>query len=121
MRHKKTSYLGGVQLLRESYDQMYGTYDYVEQVVAERKKPPIDKYRPLSSVALHPAEDYIGTGREFWLTEKFVDLKIGTHFCISFIEFLEMPRWMIDFMIAKAEKMKAKEENLINSIGKPPE
>lgn len=103
LKHSKTTYIGGVQLLREAYDQTYGIHDYARQVQMERSKPPLDKYRPLSSVALHTAEDYIGTGREKWLVKRFADLKVGDRFSISFMEFLDLPRWMVEFMIKDAE------------------
>lgn len=103
LKHAKTTYIGGIQLLREAYDQTYAIHDYARQAVFERSKPPLDKFRPLSSVALHSAEDYIGTGREKWLTRRFADLKIGTRFNISYMEFLDLPRWMVEFMIKDAE------------------
>ena len=103
LKHAKTSYIGGIQLLREAYDQTYAIHDYAHQVHFERSKPPLDKYRPLSSVALHSAEDYVGTGREKWLTKRFADLKVGSRFNISYMEFLDLPRWMVEFMIKDAE------------------
>lgn len=118
LKHARTSYIGGIQLLREAYDQTYTIHDYARQVHFERSKPPLDKYRPLSSVALHSAEDYVGTGREKWLTKRFADLKVGSRFNISYMEFLDLPRWMVEFMIKDAEAEVNRSVTLVDGLKK---
>lgn len=103
-------------LLREAYDVSLGIFDHIQQSVIDKNSKNPDNKRPLSLVALHPAED---TYRQFnykTLAKLFNDLKIGDKFNISFIDFLNLPPHINKELIEVAQDIQSKESSVLKDL-----
>lgn len=75
-------------LLREAYDIAYEIYDH-------RNGSP---NRPLALVAHHPKEDYGRHSLLYRTIERYRKYEIYKHYGLSLVEFLELPRDIVEFM-----------------------
>lgn len=85
-------------MLLEAYENSYRIYNH--DAASAR--------RPLSSVAMHPKEDYTRASGLYRRLERFAATEIGNKFNISIKEFLSLPReyveLMEEIMTAEAER-----------------
>jgi hypothetical protein len=102
--YRKSSSLEGQQILREAYDQSYGIFDYTRQAHIERSTSNKSLYRPLSSVAIHYAEDVVGTDEMASVIEQFGRLRIYERFGLDLIQYLSLPREMFRVVRKQAEE-----------------
>ncbi len=86
------SVVAGKELLYQAYDLSFGIFDYIKQRYNEdRIKNPANA-RPLSSVALHPAEDMSGPGNRYdQIAKAFIEFKMAATLGYNLTEFLDLP------------------------------
>lgn len=77
----------------EAYDVTFGVFNHIQQShIDNNKLTPAEAKRPLSLVALHPAEDWAGEHTSLERVLKgFADNGVGEVFRISLLEFLALP------------------------------
>lgn len=85
-------------LLMDKYDFIYGicNHDLVEAS------------RPLSIIALHPAENTDAGSTIYERIDQFATLQVGKYFNLSLTEFLEYPRDIVIHILEIASKMQEK-------------
>lgn len=107
---KKMSLLAGKETLYQAYDMTFGIHDYVQQAMRENESTDPASKRPLSSVAMHSAEDFPGhSTRIGHLMKAFAEYKIATHFGISFPDFLKLPVEYVGTMLTVARENSERE------------
>lgn len=74
-------------ILYQAYETGYGIFDYLDQARQETVALPEQK-RPLSSVAMHFAEDFTSTSEYRRIARLFVEKNVGGIFHLSWEEFL---------------------------------
>lgn len=120
---KKTSLLAGKETLYQAYDLMSGIHDYVRQAYTEKTMTDPSLKRPLSSVAMHKAEEYTGSESQLGrLVRLFADLKIGPTFQLSLTEFLDLPVEYAEIVMRAAKdsmnRDSAVTQNVMNDLQK---
>lgn len=99
------SLLAGKETLYQAYDMQFGIHDYMHQIHSEARTNNPNLKRPLSSVALHPAEDFSGPDTPLGnIIKSFVDLKISSSTGLSLTEFLEYPHEYVELVMRIARK-----------------
>lgn len=105
------SYIQASILAMEAYDIEFGICQHN------------DYDNPLSLVSMHRAEDYITGGRLEMLAQRFRRRKVATHLGISFLELLEMPRYMVDIILNVANKAETEAgqeaQRILNGLENP--
>lgn len=92
------------ELLYQAYESSLGIYDYVSQAVEESRIKNPSLKRPLSSVALHYAEDYTGQNTRLGQVAKaFYQFNMAVKFGYSFSEFLQLPIEYVDLLMRIAK------------------
>lgn len=91
-------------LLGESYETLYGIMDHND--------PNVYKDRPLAAVAFHDKEDYTTHSRLYNTIRRFYRQKMGDFTRMNIVQFLNLPREMVEFLFAFAA-----EETKKNSQG----
>lgn len=111
------TYAEAVMILREAYETGYGIHDHLQQAHREAMVQDADKKRPLSSVALHDAEDYCTHSLLYnsWTLYKANDVYSQTG--MSFDRFLALPPDFGQFILKScameaAKKARASKETI---------
>lgn len=102
----KCTYVEAANLMLQAYDTDYAIFNHVQEE-AKLDNPEMDKlqYRPLSSVALHPAEDLSGEySARKTMARQFADMKMGTLFNIAFDDFLNLPVNIVEELFTVARE-----------------
>jgi hypothetical protein len=105
----KTNTTDGKLILYQAYETSNGIFDYLNQAMMETQITDVEKKRPLSSVAFHPAEDFSNGSKLYEMIGLFMDLNIYTSTGLSLTEFLELPDDIVQHVIKK-RVIKRKEE-----------
>jgi hypothetical protein len=74
--------------------------------------------RPLSSVAMHPAEDFTTNSLTQQAIQSYIDFDIKEFFGLNLIEFLNQTHDVIDMMIEVSQRKIAKKRNEMEEIQK---
>ena len=105
LESKKMSVLAGKELLYQAYDLSFGIYDYIRQRYNEDRDKKPATARPLSSVALHPAEDLSGPNTRFGhIAKAFIEFKMADALGYNLTEFLDLPVEYVELLIRIARK-----------------
>lgn len=100
LESKKMSLVAGKELLYQAYDLSFGIFDYVKQRYDEDRNKNPNTARPLSSVALHPAEDMSGPNTRFGhIAKAFIEFKMAAALGYNLTEFLDLPVEYVDLLI----------------------
>lgn len=92
METKKMSPIAAKEMLYQLYDVSFNIFDYINQKREESIHNNAARARPLSSVALHPAEDMSGSNNRFGsLAKVFIEYKMASILGCSLMEFLNLP------------------------------
>jgi hypothetical protein len=95
-------------VLQDLYETEYGIWDHLSG----------SKSRPLASVAFHPSED-VNTGSLLEETiDNYMHKKIGEHYRLSLVEFLELPVDIVAMMVRAADKMNEKAAGVMSDVEK---
>ena len=105
LESKKMSIVAGKELLYQAYDLSFGIHDYIKQRYNEDHSNDLTKNRPLSSVALHPAEDISGPDSRFGhIAKAFIEFKMATSLGYNLTEFLDLPVEYVELLVRIARK-----------------
>jgi hypothetical protein len=95
-------------VLSDLVDEEYGIFQH-------RKSP---TSRPLSSVAMHPAEDFTTNSLTQQAIQSYIDFDIKEFFGLNLIEFLNQTHDIIDMMIEVSQKKISKKRSEMEEIQK---
>lgn len=70
------------------------------------------KARPLATVAMHPAEDYIGNSVYIDLLREYVTRDYGETLGMTFDEFLKLPHWKAELIRKSLPAIIKEKQNL---------
>jgi hypothetical protein len=101
----KTDYLTGVQYLRQAYEVTFGIHDHIQQFENEQQNKNPELARPLSSVAIHHAEDLSKSSRFQYLYKRFAKLEIGQKFNVTLPQFIKLPHEHVMMLFSIAEAL----------------
>lgn len=87
-------------ILLEHYESAFRIYDHHHE----------DPERPLALIEMHPAEDTTTCSLLYERMEQFAVNEVAKRFNISFNQFLEFPKDMVDEMMAISARMRNKED-----------
>ena len=117
---KKTDSLTAKSILYEAYETSFGIYDYLEQASLESVESQPDKKRPLSSVALHFAEDVSCTSKLYEMLDLFIDRNVLATTGMNWQQFLDLPHDLCERILIKCGKKQqhdsAIQQHAINSM-----
>lgn len=104
-------------VLSDLYETKFNIFDHAAQSrLPSTPLGPDYRARPLSSVAFHPAED-INTGS---LLEEMMRLYImrSIHglFGLNFLEFMSLPKDVIDLMLVVSDEEGVRKQTALNAI-----
>lgn len=91
-------------VLQELYDSQLGIFDHLD---------PHNKDKPLASISMHEGEE---VNSDSLLEEKiriYVNKSINTLYGLSLVEFLELPREVIDTLITIAGEEESKKAKIL--------
>jgi hypothetical protein len=74
--------------------------------------------RPLSSVAMHEAEDFTTHSLTNQAIQSYIDLDIKEYYGLNLVEFLNLPHDIIEMMVEVAQKKIAKKSNDLEDLQK---
>ena len=103
-------------ILQQAYENTFGIHDYVRQTYNEAAITDPGLKRPLSSVALHPAEDVSAGSRIRELIKVFAKLKVYQQYGLSFTELLELPLEYVDDILKECSKLYKEEEKRAQAL-----
>lgn len=106
---KRTDPMTAKSILQQAYETTHGIYDYLMEAVRESSEPDPHKKRPLSSVALHFAEDYSRTSRLYEMLDIFIDKNVYGTTGLNLHQFLELPHDIAQQVLMKCDKKQAKD------------
>lgn len=99
-------------LLYQEYDKHYGLFDYDD--------PNAERQRPLAAVALHEKEKFTPHARLRLAQERFIKYKIFHHTGLSFTQFHDQPRDIVEYWyelaIAETERAGRSDTAAINAL-----
>lgn len=78
--------------MSDMFDMRYGIYNHIK-----------DKH-PLSTVMLHQRDDFITESLLFKTIEKYRKYKIADMYNISLHEFMDLPPYVVEFILSTAEE-----------------
>lgn len=91
LRHsKKSELLDARSILYQAYETAYGIHDYIKQARDETVMTDPAMKRPLSSVAMHFAEDFTSTSKYREMARLFAQKNVHAVFGLSWEEFLDL-------------------------------
>ena len=112
----KTDAITARLLLLEAYDTDYGIHNHLLQYEQEKLMFP-DQKRPLSLVAMHPAEITSGAiSQRAKLMRTFTDLKISASFGMDWVDFINQPVEEVEEMLRCARSGADREANIQSGI-----
>lgn len=85
------------------YETEYGIYNHITESSGRR---------PLASVALHPKEDVNTHSLLEEVMKIYLEQNIGETFKLSLIEFMDLPRDIIDMMLGVSDRHHSKQTPL---------
>lgn len=100
--------------MQQAYETSLGIHDYLQEAAMEQVTTDPDKKRPLSSVALHYAEDFSSASKLHEIIDLYFDLDINK--TISLDKFLSMPDDIVQYILKKAQKIKKAESAIVDSM-----
>ena len=103
-------------ILQQAYENTFGIYDYVRQAYTEVAVTDPGLKRPLSSVAMHEAEDLSAGSRIKELIKVFAKLKVYQQYGLSFTELLELPLEYVDDILLECSKLYKDEEKRAETL-----
>jgi hypothetical protein len=114
---KKTDHLTGRSYLYQAYETSNGIFDHLHQGMLD-DTPEIDpdEKRPLSSVAMHFAEDTSSTSMLYQRIRVFKDRKVYALMGLNLTEFLELPRDLCDFILSECSKHQDRESTATEEV-----
>lgn len=95
-------------VLYDLYETEYGIYDHINHITN----------RPLASVAIHPGEDYCSNSLLEDTLRRYIDYDIQSTYGLNIVEFLELPKDIIESMIKIANEKHSKRGNMLSDIEK---
>ncbi len=93
-------------VLYDLYETIYGIYNHVSN----------NRNRPLASVAFHDSEDFTTGSLLEGSMKNYIEKNIGEFFKISYLEFMELPRDVIELMFEVAGREIKKRTAIANNI-----
>jgi hypothetical protein len=97
-------------VLQQAYEDTFGIFNYISQIKQEQTITDPGLKRPLSSVAMHPAEDTSAGSRIRELIKIYARLKVYQNYGLSFTELLELPVEYVDDILMECSKIYKEEE-----------
>jgi hypothetical protein len=121
---RKTDRLSGTALLHQAYETSTGIHDYIAQEIQERMVGDPSLKRPLSTVALHYAEDYSTNSHLLNICTIFAESKVTLHYGYNLTEFLELPHELCTHILKDCHSRQKNENtvasNIINDLQNQP-
>lgn len=115
-RSKKTNVLTAKSILQQAYETNYGIHDYLMQGVQETTQTDPHSKRPLSSVALHFAEDYCAPSQLYDMIDLFIDKNVHGITGLNLSQFLELPHDVCEQVLIRCDKKQARDAAAQNSV-----
>lgn len=114
---KKTDPFTGRAYLHQAYETSNAIFDHLQQGMLD-DSPGIepDQKRPLSSVAMHFAEDTSSTSVLYQRIRIFKDRKVYALMGLNLTEFLELPRDLCDFILSECGKHQDREATATDEV-----
>ena len=114
---RKTDYFTGRQHLYQAYETSMGVFDHLTQALRDDNVT-LDPHakRPLSSVAMHFAEDTTSTSILYHRFELFRDRKVYATTGLNWVQFLELPRDQCDMVLLACGRQLEKEAQVTNRV-----
>lgn len=103
-------------VLQQAYEDTFGVFNYIEQIQKEQTISDPSLKRPLTSVAMHPAEDVSAGSRIKELIKVFALLKVYQNYGLSFTELLELPVEYVDDILEECSKIYKEEEKRATAL-----
>jgi hypothetical protein len=92
--------------MQEFYETRYGIYDHLSA----------SNVRPLSSVALHPAEDFNAGSLLEEAIRTYTDKGILAQFGLNLVQFLDLPVDVVDILLTQATDEQAKKNTAMQKL-----
>ncbi len=119
-RSKKTDVMTAKSILYQAYETNYGIHDYLGQAMQETAQTDPNNKRPLSSVALHFAEDYCAPSRLYEMIDIFVDKNVHGITGLNLQQFLELPHDVCEQVLIRCDKKQSRDAaaqaSVLNSL-----
>lgn len=110
LRHsKRTDPLTAKSILYQAYETTFGIHDYLQEAMMEKSELDPHKKRPLSSVALHFAEDFCSTSRLYEMLDVFIDKNVHATTGLNLEQFLQLPHDVCEQILIRCDKKQAKD------------
>lgn len=117
LRHgAKTDIVSSKSLLQQAYETTFGIHDHLKQALQEQEIYDADQKRPLSTVALHFAEDTMESSKIHELIRIYAKLKVHQYFGLSLIEFLTLPHEYVETILTECSEMFKKESEKTEKV-----
>lgn len=103
-------------LLHQAYENSQGIHDYISQEIYEQSVLDPQLKRPLSSVALHDAENICAGSKLYELIKLYADRKVYTHYGLSLLDYLDLPHDIAAFIMTDCTERLQKEYNNTSDV-----
>lgn len=109
---KKSGYFTARQHLYQAYETAAGVFNHLLHGVTDDAQLDPDLKRPLSSVAMHFAEDTTGTSILNYRWNMYKDKKVFSISGLNWLDFLSLPRDQVEMILESCSKQNDQEAKI---------